>query len=83
MATLVKFLINEENDNDLFAFFPQLNYNKEFFGNSEKVAYSHLGQHSSCHIEYAKESRQANKEEYKELLKELNSIGYNLRVLNK
>ena len=79
MATLVKFLYNKDN-NDLFAFFPQLNYNKDLYGLGMKTCYTHVGQHSSCSIEYAKASIKATPEQYKDLLNELVSIGYDLKV---
>jgi hypothetical protein len=87
MATLVKFRVREIKDdngkiidNDLFVFFPQLNYNKHLYGNKFKDSYSHVGQHSSCCVKYEKESRPATEEEYKGLKEELESIGYVLKV---
>ncbi len=68
--TKVCFLINEsdkEAGEDLFAFFPFLNF----------LAYSHLGQHSGCCLDYALESREASLNEAEDLYKELVSIGYN------
>ena len=85
MATLVKFLVNERVDKDeVFAFFPQLNYNRVLYGNNFKTSYARIGQHFACDVEYAKESRKATKDEYSELLAELKQIGYNnLKILNK
>jgi hypothetical protein len=81
MATLVKFLVNERVDKDeVFAFFPQLNYNKNFYGNMQKTSYSHIGQHSPCRVDHANESRKATYEEYKDLLTELLNIGYDLKI---
>ena len=81
MATLVKFL---KKDNDIYAYFPQLNYAKYLYGNSVKTCYAHIGQHSACAVEYAKESKPAKCKEYEGLLKELISVGYtDLKVLNK
>jgi len=78
--TEVQFLMNEKNE-DLFAFFQK----ESFKGTHEKdvlrMSYSHIGQHSDCHIDYAKESRKATEEEYKELKQELESLGYNLKVI--
>ena len=74
--TKVIFLFNESNE-DLFAFFLD---QKE--GETTNLSYSHIGQHSACSIEYAIESRPATKDEYSPLLKELNVIGYNLKVTN-
>jgi hypothetical protein len=75
--TQVVFLINETN-NDLFAFFPKEEYLSH--PSDLKTSYVHIGQHSACSIEYAKESRLATKEEYKDLKEELESIGYNLEL---
>jgi hypothetical protein len=87
MATLVQFRVHEtkdENgkitDSDLFAFFPQLNYNKILYRSKFKFSYSRIGQHSCCDLVYEKESRPATEEEYKGLKKELESIGYVLKV---
>jgi hypothetical protein len=78
-VTKVVFLVNERDpkDPDLFAYFPEEIHNGEF-----RTAYSHIGQHSSAHPDYAKESRQASPEEYADLKAELEGIGYNLEVLN-
>lgn len=85
--TQVKFLKNESLNDDenvvLFAFFPQEHYyNKEHKDYKLMFqSYEHNGQHSACHIDYANESVRANKEEYKDLFEELESIGYNLEVI--
>lgn len=86
MATLVKFLKKDHADGyeDLYAYFPQLNYNKKLYGNTQKMCYCEVGQHSSIHVDYAKDSVIASLKEYKDLLKELKKIGYaDLKVLNK
>jgi hypothetical protein len=80
-VTKVMFLVNEKdpNDPDLFAYFPEENHDRE---GKFKTAYSHIGQHSSASPDYAAESRPATPEEYADLKAELESIGYNLEVLN-
>jgi hypothetical protein len=77
--TRVEFLVNEKdpNDPDLFAYFPDEIHHGDF-----RTAYSHVGQHSSAHPQYAKESRPASPEEYAPLKAELESLGYNLEVVN-
>jgi hypothetical protein len=74
----VIFLVNEVNQEvgDLFAYFPKEIYNKEY-----RTGYSHIGQHSAVYPAYAKASRLAIPEEYKDLKKELEDIGYKLKVL--
>jgi hypothetical protein len=77
--TKVVFLINETNDNDLMAFFPDEQYNN--WDLNVKTCYSHMGQHSASSIEYAKECRLATDEESEDLKNELESIGYNLEIV--
>lgn len=79
--TKVIFLINEHGDegHDLYASFPEL---IEELGNAN-TCYSEIGQHSTVFCEYIEESREATKEEYSELLSELEQLGYNLQILNK
>jgi len=82
MATLVKFL--KEDDGNILAVFPQLNYNKRLYGNKLKLAYVHMGQHTSCSLEYAKTCNMATSKQYTNLLTELKQQGYTeLKVLNK
>ncbi len=78
--TKVQFLYNE-TENDLFAFFPEEIANR---ATRNKLSYSHIGQHSECSQEYANESREATKEEYLELYKELtNVVGYDLQIVKR
>ena len=82
MKTKVKFMVNENGNpdiNDIFAFFPD---EYDLFDLDMRSSYSHIGQHSACHVEYAKESRLATKDEYTPLREELKSIGYDLVILN-
>lgn len=76
------FLYNE-NNNDLFAFFPKDHYHHPGHEAYEKVfnSYAEIGQHSACHIDYAKESIIATPEQYEDLAAELTNIGYNLEIL--
>lgn len=83
--TDVKFLVNETDkdfDKDVFAFFPKEKYKGTHERYIIRMSYSHIGQHSDCHIDYANESRPATKEEREDLIKELESIGYNLNTIN-
>jgi len=86
MKTKVKFLVDENvNPNlepDIYAFFPDEPYEKEYTPELY-TCYMHVGQHGSCHIDYANQSRYATHEEYMPLKEELESIGYSLTVLNK
>jgi len=77
--TKVQFLVNEKDpeNQDLYAYFPEERYNDQYMS-----GYSHVGQHTGVHPEYAAESRPATPEEYAPLKAELEGIGYNLDVLN-
>lgn len=83
--TNVLFLIEKPEGNlpcNVFAFFPDdqdSTADKNIFS-----CYAHIGQHSGCHIDYAKECKEANFNQYNDLLEELLQIGYNnLNILNK
>jgi hypothetical protein len=80
-TTKVQFLVNEKDPEnlDVFAYFPEENHDPQ---GKFKTSYSHVGQHSAIHPQYAAESRPATPEEYVDLKAELESIGYNLEVLN-
>jgi hypothetical protein len=77
--TEIVFLKNDKEE-DLFGYFPN-----EFFNRDRvtKVCYAHVGQHGACSPAYAQACRPATKKEYKDLLQELKSLGYNLNVLPK
>jgi hypothetical protein len=47
------------------------------------MCYAHIGQHSSCIWSIDSFSKPAKPEEYKDLLSELQSIGYNVQVINR
>ena len=78
--TKVQFLVNDNDpsNNDVFAYFPEENHD---VGGKFKMSYSHIGQHSACHPEYARESRPATTEEYGELKNELETLGYKLDIM--
>lgn len=68
---------------DLFAYFPKERYYPigHILHNHMFNSYAHIGQHSGCHIDYAKACTIATPEQYKDLAAELESIGYNLNIL--
>ena len=83
MKTKVKFLVNENGNpdiNDIFAFFPEVYHSQD---NRFNTSYSRIGQHCACSEGYARESRFATFDEYRYLKTELESIGYDLEILNK
>lgn len=67
-----------ENGN-ILAYFPDLKYQD---AGNPMTCYSHVGQHSGCMPEYANKLTRATEPEYKDLKNELESIGYNLNILN-
>lgn len=78
--TDVIFLVNDNEDGeDLFAFFPNEFHDRK--SNDLRTCYSSVGQHSSCAVEYATESRLASLEEYSELQQELEDAGYNFNII--
>jgi hypothetical protein len=76
IPTKVKFLVNETDEReftrDVFAYFPNDKYNNT----NMRLCYQHIGQHGAIHPDYADESREATPDEYKDLKKELEDIGY-------
>jgi hypothetical protein len=97
MKTKVKFLIDKDGDaKDVFAFFPELaEWDRERLLRLDAsqatknqlaklfICYSHIGQHSSCHVEYANECQEAAINEYWDLLRELIGQGYkDLEIVN-
>ncbi len=78
--TKVKFLIYQESKSEVFAYFPEIIGDNR--GN--KTCYAHIGQHSACSPDYAKECKEAQYNEYADLLRELIGQGYNdLQIMNK
>jgi hypothetical protein len=63
---------------EVFAFFPDDIYSDD---KNVKTCYAHIGQHSSCHIDYLIGCQKATKEQYADLYSELTQIGYNLKVV--
>ncbi len=43
--------------------------------------YSRIGQHSICSINWVKEQKPATKKQYEPLLRELQSIGYEVEII--
>lgn len=66
--------------NEIIAFMPYdfCNWNGNF------TCYAHIGQHSESGYRYYLKCKPANEEEYKELLKELEFVGYsNIKVIKR
>jgi len=80
--TKVKFLY-EKTGNDVFAYFPEMVHNYNGYRPDNMTCYSHIGQHSACHPDYANECKEAPINEFTDLLRELIWQGYNdLQIMN-
>lgn len=76
---LTKVIFRKSSDGAIIALFPELPCNENMF---ECLSYMHIGQHgkASANIEGTKSCRVG---EYFGLFKELESIGYNLKVVTR
>ena len=81
-VTEVKFYIAESKE--ILAFFPKEHfYHKDHPQYNEVfTSYVHVGQHSACSKYYIAQCQEARPKEFAELQKELEGLGYNLKVLN-
>ncbi len=76
---LTEVCFRKEKDGETLAVFPYLSYR-----NYTITCYAHIGQHHTCTWPYVQEcTKKAKPEEYQNLYKELVSIGYQLRILQK
>ena len=75
--TKVKFYIDTpaNGHKTILAYFPELPYNDKFM-----MCYEHIGQHSGCSPQYLKGKQLAKESEYLPLKRELESIGYDLKI---
>ena len=82
--TKVKFLLEdtENGGKQVLAFFPEYFYDKEKY-KSMFVSYSTIEQHCPCSKYYANTLEEATQEQYLNLAKELEKIGYNLLIINR
>lgn len=71
--------LKEKDGGDVFAYFP-----KEIWNGTDRTCYAHIGQHSACSQEYAKECEEAVTNDYMlTLLPELIRVGYkDLQIMN-
>lgn len=69
--TRVKFYIEQDSQDEVFAYFPDL-----VWCDFTKTCYAHIGQHSACHPDYVKDCKEANLLQYLDLFNELQSVGY-------
>jgi len=75
IKAVVIFLIDKELKDSVFAYFPEIDE-----GAGIRRAYAHIGQHHTCHIDYAMECKRATPIQYADLKRELEAIGYEPKV---
>lgn len=80
MKTKVKFLLEKNNERGVYALFIDEKYVHDL--PKLLISYSIIGQHTPCHIEYANQCTPAMPEQYAALKKELETIGYELDIIN-
>jgi len=79
--TEVIFRKDKAKDGDVYAMFPYMQGDFKF---GSVTGYMHVGQHTSCDYTYCiTRSKPATETEYKDLKAELESLGYNLKVVKK
>ncbi len=76
-----KVVFRKFKDGDIIALFPELEAGANQKG--ECMSYMHIGQHSGAAYALVYDTKPAKKEEYADLLAELEDIGYNLEVKQK
>ena len=77
--TQITDVIFKKEGKDVVAFFPGLPGNDQY----DCTCYAHVGQHSAASLQYLGKCRPAHPSEYQDLYRELQSIGYNLRIVRR
>lgn len=73
-------IFRKEKDGSILALFPHLLWNYA----GDVTCYAHLGQHSAADYSGCiRQSKPAKPEEYKDLLNELQGLGYDLRIIKR
>ena len=72
-------IFRKYGDGEIIALFPYL----PEFRYTSCMSYMHIGQHGTAHLDLIDRTKLASPDEYQELLKELEGIGYNLKVVKK
>ena len=71
---------DKEFKGEIFALFPY----EEFSPRADCTSYAHIGQHGGADYKFSiSASKPATPEEYKDLKTELESLGYNLQIIQK
>ena len=81
--TIVKFYLEIDSDDEVFAVFPERCYDLKRHGRNMLLGFEYAG-HCPVHVDYIAECKEATPEQYKELYNGLLMIGYaNLKIENK
>ena len=74
---ITKVVFRKFKDGEVIALFPEIQYNED---RRYCMSYMHIGQHGSANYDLRLCCKLARPEEYASLLKELEDIGYNLKI---
>lgn len=77
-TTVTEMLFRKDKEGDIVAIMPYEIYSRNFVD-----SYQHCGQHSACHLSFIEDTTPATPEEYADLKRELEGIGYNVKVIRK
>lgn len=78
---ITKVVFRFDKEHGVYALFP---YNPYDYAGNLVDSYAHVGQHSGADYDHCiRTTRPATEDEYKDLFQELESIGYNLKVVKK
>ena len=75
-----KVIFRKFKDGDIIALFPEIVGD---YSPASCLSYMHIGQHGAADSSLVSNTKLATEEEYKDLFKELSSIGYDLKVISK
>lgn len=76
---MIDVIFKKFKDNGVIAIFPYDVYNSSY----DVTSYMHIGQHGACDLSIIRELKTATKDEYFNLKKELENIGYKLKVIKR
>lgn len=81
-TNVTEILFRKEKDGGIVAIMP---YEISMWNSKTTyvLSYAHIGQHSDCVLEYIPDTEPAKAHEYADLKKELEQIGYNVKVIRK
>ena len=82
MSDKVIFKLDKGPEHDVYAVFPEIPFS--IGGTDDCMIYAHCGQHGSASIDYVRESKPANFQQYQDLYYELtNDVGYDLDIVKR